>query len=95
MGTPMRWEAPSLAEAGGGRAAVFHQGHGIDPRRLIANGHGKTQLLLPEDPNNERNRRVQFENPHYAEAAAVTRPAPTAQTPPARTPAEAPGPDGM
>src|SRR6516164_5249641 len=67
----------------------FIKEHGIDPSRLKAVGHGKTQLLLPDDPNNERNRRVQFENPHYAEAAAVTRPAPAAETPPAaKRPAE-------
>jgi outer membrane protein OmpA-like peptidoglycan-associated protein len=68
----------------------FIKEHGIDPSRLVAKGHGKTQLLLPDDPNNDRNRRVQFENPHYAEAAAVTRPAPapTVKTPPAaKTPA--------
>jgi outer membrane protein OmpA-like peptidoglycan-associated protein len=74
----------------------FIKEHGIDPSRLKSVGHGKTQLLLPDDPNNDRNRRVQFENPHYAEAAAVTRPAPTAKTPPApaRTPA-GPTPDDM
>ena len=77
----------------------FIKEHGIDPSRLKAAGHGKTQLLLPDDPNNERNRRVQFENPHYAEAAAVMRPAPAAETPPAAkrpagTPAT-PTPDGL
>ena len=80
----------------------FIKEHGIDPSRLKAAGHGKTQLLLPDDPNNDRNRRVQFENPHYAEAAAVMRPAPAAETrpaakrpaEPARTPAT-PTPDGL
>jgi outer membrane protein OmpA-like peptidoglycan-associated protein len=33
--------------------------HGIDPNRLIARGHGKSQLLYPNDPTNELNRRVQ------------------------------------
>jgi len=80
----------------------FIKEHGIDPSRLKAAGHGKTQLLLQDDPNNDRNRRVQFENPHYAEAAAVMRPAPAAETlpaakrpaEPARTPAT-PTPDGL
>ena|SRR5271165_5244863 len=62
--------------------------HGIDPNRLEAKGHGKSQLLLADDPNNERNRRVQFENPHYAEASALSRPAPSPK-PLAPPPAEA------
>jgi outer membrane protein OmpA-like peptidoglycan-associated protein len=46
--------------------------HGIDPKRLIAKGYGKTQLLLPSDPSNERNRRVQFKNSNYASASTPT-----------------------
>ena len=72
--------------------------HGIDPKRLAAKGHGKSELLLPDDPTNERNRRVQFENPHYAEASAVSRPAhspkPVAPPPPKPAPATT-GSDGL
>ncbi len=35
---------------------------GIDSKRLIAKGYGKSQLLLPSEPTNELNRRVQFQN---------------------------------
>jgi outer membrane protein OmpA-like peptidoglycan-associated protein len=65
---------------------------GIEAKRLIAKGYGKSQLLLPDDPNNERNRRVQFQNANYAAAAAPTAavPAtPAAPAPAARTPAAA------
>ena len=44
--------------------------HGIDGNRLVARGYGKTQLLLPSDPANELNRRVQFQNPNHAKASA-------------------------
>jgi outer membrane protein OmpA-like peptidoglycan-associated protein len=44
--------------------------HGIDAKRLIAKGFGKSQLLLPGDPDNELNRRVSFQNPNYAAASA-------------------------
>jgi len=44
--------------------------HGIDAKRLIAKGFGKSQLLLPSDPTNELNRRVSFANPNYAPASA-------------------------
>jgi OmpA-OmpF porin, OOP family len=72
--------------------------HGIDPKRLAAKGHGKSELLLPDDPTNERNRRVQFENPHYAEASALSRPAPSPKpvAPPPTKPAPATtGSDGL
>jgi outer membrane protein OmpA-like peptidoglycan-associated protein len=65
---------------------------GIDAKRLIAKGYGKSQLLLPDDPNNERNRRVQFQNAHYPTAAAppAAVPAvPAAAVPAARKPAAA------
>src|SRR5271166_3697937 len=65
---------------------------GIEPKRLMAKGYGKSQLLLPDDPNNERNRRVQFQNASYATAAAPTAAvpaAPAAAIPAARTPAAA------
>jgi outer membrane protein OmpA-like peptidoglycan-associated protein len=44
--------------------------HGIDGNRLIAKGFGKSQLLLPSDPDNDLNRRVSFQNPNYAAASA-------------------------
>jgi outer membrane protein OmpA-like peptidoglycan-associated protein len=44
--------------------------HGIDGSRLVAKGFGKSQLLLPTDPNNELNRRVGFQNPNYAAASS-------------------------
>jgi hypothetical protein len=37
--------------------------HAIDPNRLIAKGYGKSQLLLPTEPTNALNRRVQFPKP--------------------------------
>jgi outer membrane protein OmpA-like peptidoglycan-associated protein len=58
--------------------------HGIDPNRLVAKGHGMSQFLLPDDPTNDRNRRVQFENPQYAQAMPA--PLPTAPVPPVRAP---------
>jgi outer membrane protein OmpA-like peptidoglycan-associated protein len=55
---------------------------GIDPNRLTSTGHGKSQLLLPSDPTNEVNRRVQFENANYASASvSPPRPASTAAVP--------------
>jgi outer membrane protein OmpA-like peptidoglycan-associated protein len=71
--------------------------HGIDAKRLIARGHGKSQLLIPTDPTNELNRRVQFENANYAAASAApvapapgtARPAPAAVAP-AQTGASSP-----
>jgi outer membrane protein OmpA-like peptidoglycan-associated protein len=56
--------------------------HGIDPNRLIAKGHGMSQMLVPADPTNELNRRVQFQNANYATASipAVELP-PTAKMP--------------
>jgi outer membrane protein OmpA-like peptidoglycan-associated protein len=53
---------------------------GINPRRLVAKGYGRSQLLLPDDPYNERNRRVQFQNAKYATAAAPSSQAPSAGT---------------
>jgi outer membrane protein OmpA-like peptidoglycan-associated protein len=35
---------------------------GIDKKRLTAAGYGKSKLLLPEQPNNALNRRVEFRN---------------------------------
>ena len=76
----------------------FIMQHGIDPNRLIARGHGKSQLLYPNDPTNELNRRVQFENANYATASVATprpMPSPPAQpTPSATQPSPASGGDG-
>jgi len=52
----------------------------INPKRLVAKGYGRSQLLLPDDPYNERNRRVQFQNAKYATAAAPSAQAPSAGT---------------
>src|SRR6202163_1707319 len=60
--------------------------HGIDPKRLAAKGYGKSQLLLPSDPNNELNRRVQFQNRNYSTASVPAAGAPAAAVP-AATPA--------
>ena len=63
--------------------------HGIDPRRLAAKGHGKSQLLTP-DPTNQANRRVQFENANYATASGPAVAPPTAASPAVAAPAPAP-----
>jgi hypothetical protein len=64
--------------------------HGIDPKRLAAKGYGKSQLLLPSDPNNELNRRVQFQNRNYATASVPAAGAPGPAAPPTTvTPAAA------
>src|ERR1700730_12020473 len=60
--------------------------HGIEPKRLAAKGYGKSQLLLPSDPNNELNRRVQFQNQNYGTASVPAPGAPAAAVP-AATPA--------
>ena len=66
----------------------FISQHGINPSRLVAEGHGKAQLLLPADPSNEANRRVQFENANYASASASsTAPIAAATAPAPRRPA--------
>jgi OmpA-OmpF porin, OOP family len=44
--------------------------HGIESSRLIAKGYGKSELLLPSDPKNELNRRVQFQNAGAALASS-------------------------
>jgi hypothetical protein len=63
---------------------------GINPQRLVAKGHGKSQLLLPSDPNNDLNRRVQFQNSSYATASVPTTAPPAAAAPAAVAPAAAP-----
>jgi outer membrane protein OmpA-like peptidoglycan-associated protein len=49
--------------------------HGIDSKRLIAKGYGKSQLLLPAEPNNDLNRRVQFQNASASLASSSSKPA--------------------
>jgi outer membrane protein OmpA-like peptidoglycan-associated protein len=48
--------------------------HGIESSRLIAKGYGKSELLLPSDPRNELNRRVQFQNAGAALASSPSAP---------------------
>jgi outer membrane protein OmpA-like peptidoglycan-associated protein len=67
--------------------------HGIEGKRLIAKGHGKTEPLLPSDPTNELNRRVQFQNPSYASSAPAAS-APAAASPTSAKPATAPTTQG-
>jgi outer membrane protein OmpA-like peptidoglycan-associated protein len=69
--------------------------HGIDSSRLIAKGYGKTQLLLPSDPTNELNRRVQFQNPNYAASPAPTTTTPTTANPASARPAPTTEGDGL
>jgi outer membrane protein OmpA-like peptidoglycan-associated protein len=52
--------------------------HGIEGRRLIAKGYGKSQLLLPSDPKNDLNRRVQFQNASASLASSPATPPPPA-----------------
>jgi len=63
--------------------------HGIDGNRLIAKGYGKTELLLPTDPTNELNRRVQFQNPNYVASSGAAA-APASANPGSATPTAAP-----
>jgi outer membrane protein OmpA-like peptidoglycan-associated protein len=69
--------------------------HGIDPNRLVAKGYGKSQLLLPSEPYNDLNRRVQFQNQNYATASvpgpATSAPAPVTSTAIPSAPAARPG----
>ncbi len=62
---------------------------GIDPKRLVAKGYGKSQLLLPSDPNNDLNRRVQFQNSSYATASVPAVAPPAAASPSVAAPAPA------
>jgi outer membrane protein OmpA-like peptidoglycan-associated protein len=72
--------------------------HGIDPHRLTAKGYGKSMLLLPSDPGNDLNRRVQFQNPNYHTAAASPAApiaSPAAAAPQPVQPAPAPEANGL
>jgi outer membrane protein OmpA-like peptidoglycan-associated protein len=66
----------------------FIERHGIDPARLLAKGHGKSQPLTA-NALDDMNRRVQFENPSYATASAAARPV---QPTPAPAPIQAAAP---
>jgi outer membrane protein OmpA-like peptidoglycan-associated protein len=66
----------------------FIERHGIDPGRLLAKGHGKSQPLT-SNPLDDTNRRVQFENPSYATASAASVPARPVSAPAPVEPARA------
>jgi outer membrane protein OmpA-like peptidoglycan-associated protein len=65
--------------------------HGIAPSRLVAKGYGKSQLLLPAEPSNELNRRVQFQNANTQTAATGYAPADSASRKSASSVAEGEG----
>lgn len=47
------------------RAAAVRQyliDHGVDPRKLQSVGRGEDELLLPDEPHDPRNRRVEIRN---------------------------------
>ncbi len=67
-GTPEYNQGLSERRAEAARRYLIAQ-HGIEPSRLVAKGYGKSQLLLPSDPNSDLNRRVQFQNPNTARIA--------------------------
>ena len=71
-------QALSQKRADAARQYLITQ-NGIDGKRLTAKGYGKSQLLLPADPTNELNRRVQFINPNYNISSAPGASAPTAR----------------
>jgi hypothetical protein len=64
---------------------------GIEPNRLIAKGYGKSQLLLPSDPTNALNRRVQFQNPNYSTTSVSTTTSGSGGNPIPRPPGEGDG----
>lgn len=81
VGTDEYNQKLSLRRAEAARQYLISQ-HGIDPNRLVAKGYGKGQLLLPTEPTNELNRRVQFLNPNYAlSSAPAETPAPASALP--------------
>jgi outer membrane protein OmpA-like peptidoglycan-associated protein len=67
--------------------------HGIGGNRLIAKGYGETKLLLPSEPTNELNRRVEFQNPNYVASSAPASARPLAPNA-GGTPTNAPGGGG-
>jgi cysteine-rich repeat protein len=74
--------------------------HGIDAKRLVSQGYGLTQPIVPNDtePNRQKNRRVQFRlleaapglPPIKSQAPAPAAPAPAAPAPAAPAPAARP-----
>jgi outer membrane protein OmpA-like peptidoglycan-associated protein len=58
--------------------------HGIEPGRLVAKGYGKSRPLFPSDPQNDLNRRVQFQNASYATASDQTAAPSAVAEPPAQ-----------
>ena len=78
MGNDDYNQALSQKRADAARQYLITQ-NGIDGKRLTAKGYGKSQLLLPAEPTNELNRRVQFINPNYNISSAPGASAPTAR----------------
>jgi OmpA-OmpF porin, OOP family len=71
--------------------------HGIDASRLVSKGFGKSQLLMPGEPYNDLNRRVQFQNASAAStapAASHSKPAPRTVSTSARARPMTPAADG-
>jgi outer membrane protein OmpA-like peptidoglycan-associated protein len=50
---------------------------GVDAKRLTATGYGKSKLLLPKDPNNDLNRRVEFRNTKGVASTETITPVPS------------------
>ena len=99
VGSPEYNQKLSERRAQAVRQYLITQG-GIDAGRLVARGYGKDHLLLPSEPSNELNRRVEFRNPNYVAASAPQTKAPVAARPaasPAGKPAASPaaGNDGF
>jgi outer membrane protein OmpA-like peptidoglycan-associated protein len=53
---------PKLSERRALMVKSYLVQQGIDKKRLTAAGYGKSKLLLPEQPTNALNRRVEFRN---------------------------------
>jgi outer membrane protein OmpA-like peptidoglycan-associated protein len=77
VGSPEYNQMLSERRAQAARNYLIEQ-HGIEGRRLIAKGYGKSQLLLPTDPKNDLNRRVQFQNASASLASSPAAPSPSA-----------------
>jgi outer membrane protein OmpA-like peptidoglycan-associated protein len=86
VGTPEYNQGLSQRRAEAARQYLITQ-HGIDGSRLIAKGYGKSQLLLPTEPNSDLNRRVSFLNPNYTASSTPAAATPAATTPAATRPA--------
>jgi outer membrane protein OmpA-like peptidoglycan-associated protein len=93
VGTPEYNQRLSERRAEAARQYLIAQ-HGIDGNRLIAKGYGKSQLLLPTDPNSDLNRRVQFQNPNYTVSSTPAATTPAATNPASARPATAPATEG-